>query len=184
MNDILDKLHEDHIHMAQVLDALDQQLDIMRHPETGSDADLHLIREGALYFMTFPDKVHHVAEDKMFHKTEQVTTDMKSLFEKLRRDHVLLAAAGKEFHDMMGNLCAGEVMERAQIIGELEKFINLQRQHMNLEEGTIFPQARSSLSKADIEEIEAEYAASVDPVFGPKVEKYFERIRQAIVENA
>ena len=183
MSDILQKLHQDHIHMAQVLDVLDRQLDIIRHPESGDDADMNLIRESALYFMTFPDKVHHVAEDKVFEKTEQVAPDMKPQFEKLRSDHVALASVGKEFHEMMDNLCSGQVMQRAELVAEIEKFIDVQREHMNLEEGKIFPEAKSSLSKTNIDEIEAEYEASVDPIFGPKVEKYFEQIRQAIVQE-
>ena len=184
MSDILQKLHQDHIHMAQVLDVLARQLDVLRHPESGTDADLNLLRESALYFMTFPDKVHHVAEDKLFRKTEQVAPDMKPDFEKLRSDHARLASVGKEFHELMDNLCAGEVMQRAEIVSEIEKFIDVQREHMNLEEGKIFPEARSSLSKTNIDEIEAEYEASIDPIFGPKVEKYFEQIREAIMESA
>ena len=183
MTDILQRLHQDHIHMAQVLDVLEQQLNIMRHPESGSDADLNLIRESALYFMTFPEKVHHVAEDKMFQKAEEVAPDMRPSFEKLRSDHIALSAVGKEFHALMDRLCAGQVLERAQIVAEMEKFLDVQRSHMNLEEGEIFPEAKASLSKANIDEIAAEYEASIDPVFGPKVEEYFDRIREAIVDE-
>ncbi|MGR8949342.1 MAG: hemerythrin domain-containing protein [Gammaproteobacteria bacterium] len=181
MADILDRLHQDHIHMAQVLDVLDQQLEILRHPENGYDADLDLIRESAHYFMSFPDKVHHVAEDKLFAKTERVAPDMKPEFEKLRSDHKKLAEEGVRFHQITEQLCAGEVLERSVIVKELAAFLRLQRDHMDLEEGHVFPGARASLNSTNIEEIEAEYSASVDPIFGEKLESYYESIREAIV---
>lgn len=184
MSDILQKLHQDHIHMAQILDVLDQQLDLMRHPESGTDANLELIRESALYFMSFPDKVHHVAEDKLFEETEQFSPDMKPDFEKLRADHVALAEIGKSFHEMMDNLCAGQVMERAELVSEIDKFVSAQREHMNIEEAKIFPEARAHLDKTNFDEIQTAYESNLDPVFGPKLEKYFERIREAILEDA
>lgn len=167
--------------MAQVLDVLEQQLEILRHPESDQDIDLELIRESAHYFTSFPDQVHHVAEDKVFAKTEKVSPDMKAQFEKLRSEHRELAQEGARFHHTAEKLCAGEVVERAMIIEELAKFLNLQRDHMDFEEGEVFPGARASLNRASIAEIEAEYSASVDPIFGKKVENYYECIREAIV---
>ena len=181
MADILTRLHQDHIHMAQVLDVLEQQLEILRHPEGEQNPDLNLILECALYFVSFPDKVHHVAEDKLFSKTERVLPDMKAAFSRLRHDHQNLAREGEKFHRTIEKICAGEVLERAVLVREIDNFVRHQRDHMNLEEAEIFPRAKSELSEINFAEIETEYEASLDPVFSSKVENYYERIRDAIV---
>lgn len=182
MSEILARLHQDHIHMAEVLNVLDRQLEVLRHPEGEQQPDLNLILECAHYFVSFPDKVHHVAEDKLFAKTEEVLPDMKSEFDRLRKDHQTLAREGEKFHHSIEKICAGEVQQRTVIINEIDNFVRLQRAHMDLEEGKIFPRAKAGLSAINFDEIEADYLATLDPIFSDKIEDYYERIREAIID--
>lgn len=106
--------------------------------------------------------------------------EMKPVFARLRKDHESLSQIGSDFHAMIKNLGGGEVIERTTLIKSVEDFLNIQRNHMNFEKGQIFPHVKALVSEAVFDDIEQEYLASVDPLFGAKVENYFERIQQDI----
>ncbi len=181
MSDILDKLHGDHIRIAQLLDLLESQLDLLRHPQGEGAADHGLMRDIARYFVTFPDHGHHAIEDRLFSAMETASPALKNRFAALRTDHESLGSLGEKFYAMLDAVCAGQIVERQALVDAVQEFLDLQRQHMNTEESDIFPHARACLDGTDIAAIEAEHAALDDPLFGAEMDDYFARLHETIV---
>lgn len=182
MTQLIDKLHRDHVHMAELLELLAREVTVLQDPH--ADADYHLMREVAHYFTAFPDTVHHPVEDEVYGALREKRPDLAARLDAIEAEHAELAELGRDFHRLMQNVCAGQVVRRETVLSEAENFLARQQGHMNVEEGEIFPAARAALSDADLADFEARHGAHADPVFGPQLRDGFSRLHEAIVTSA
>jgi hemerythrin-like domain-containing protein len=178
---LLDRLHQDHVHMAQLLDLLAAQLVLLRDPH--ADADYSLMRDIAYYFICFPDSVHHPAEDMIFGALEEKSPDLKNRFAALRAEHAEISEIGQAFHLLLEGVCSGHMVPRDKILSAAENFLNRQRRHMDTEEGEIFVIAKAYLSDESVAEFETAHGEIHDPLFGTEIRDSFKRLHAAIMEQ-
>ena len=179
---LLDKLHQDHVQMGQLLDLLASQLSLLRDPD--ADADYRLMRDIAYYFICYPDSVHHPAEDTIFGALEKKSPDLRYRFETLRGEHAELAEIGQEFYLLLEGVCSGHVVPRDKIVSAIENFLERQRGHMDTEEREIFVLAKAYLSDDAVTQFEAIHEEMHDPLFGTEIRDSFKRLHEAIMEKA
>ena len=70
---------------------------------------------------------------------------------------------------------------RAALVTWAQAYINLQVEHMLMEEQLLFPAAEASLTDGDWQELETVMRSEEDPLFGDGVDAHFERLRQMIL---
>lgn len=182
MTQLIDKLHRDHVRMAELLELLAEQVTVMQDPH--ADADYHLLRDIAHYFTVFPDCVHHPVEDEVYAALREKRPDLGPTLDALEAEHEELAELGRDYYRLMQNVCAGQVVRRELVLSTSETFLARQQGHMNVEEGEIFAVAAEVLSDADLAEYEARHDEHPDPVFGPELREGFDRLYEAIVTSA
>jgi len=182
MTTFLDKLNQDHVHMAQLLDLLAAQLTLLRDPD--GEPDYRLMQDIAYYFICFPDSVHHRAEDAVFRALEEKSPSQRKRIEALRLEHVELAEMGQEFNLLLEGVCSGHVVTRDKIVSAGENFLERQRRHMDTEEGEIFVIAKAYLNDEIVAAFASIHAEVQGPLFGTDTRDSFNRLRQAIMEKA
>lgn len=176
---LIEKLHHDHTNMAELLELLASQVDLMEDKDT--DADYLMMRDIARYFMSFPDTVHHPLEEEIFALLELKRPDLKDRLASIRDDHREIAELGLDFYRLMESVCSGHVAGRSAIISAAENFLSRQQGHLDVEEREIFPAATEAFSDADLESFEAEHGGKLDPVFATELREDFARLHEAIV---
>ena len=181
---ILEKLHQDHVRMSALLNILENELKRMKKPDGEEEANVHLMRDIARYFVGFPDVTHHPTEDKLFSELSTGDSEMEDRVALLRDDHADLSELAQQFELLLIEVVSGGIVERDALTQATEAFLNGQREHMNKEEKTILPEAEKRLDERAIAGIEAAYDAANDPLFGSKVDEYYERLNSAILAQA
>ena len=178
---ILDSLHQDHVHMAELLDLLEVQLERLRHPEGEQQADISLMSSIARYFVSYPEVTHHPTEDQLFRELAGDNLEFSEQVKQLQSDHAVLKKLGQEFENLTDDVVSGDVVGREDIVHATENFLARQREHMNLEETAVLPAAAERLDGAAIAAVETAYYDSIDPLFGDQVDEHYAKLREAIV---
>lgn len=172
MSDIMQQLHIDHVNMAKLLDVLELQLERMRCSE---EVDYGLLIDIMLYVTQYPDLYHHPKEDLVF---ERVLLYDKNWYQPIRElivDHRSIAQEGLRFLDSLRGVENDAVVQRAELIEQGERYIHHLRQHMDKEEGELFPKALEILQPNDWEIIDARLGPRPDPLFGDFVAEQFNK---------
>lgn len=177
MNEILDRLHQDHIHMARVLDLIDRELERFNADES---SDLPLIQDAMDYLTQYGDQCHHPLEDRVFARLQASNPSTTEAVSRLHDEHQALYARGKAFHDALGDVESDATMTRDRFMKLARDYLDLQREHLNFEEATIFPLAREHMNQTDWQAIDRDEKRSHDPLFGAQVEQAYQRLKSAL----
>ena len=179
MHRIMAELHQDHIHLARVLEILEQQVQLL---STGGDADLFLMIDIAEYFQHYPDLVHHPKENKVYEVFKKRTTKAVDIVESLLQEHWHLPSVTVEFHNMLEKtLNESELVSRQELQDNIQEFVDIQKRHMHVEEGTLFPLIEKTLSDEDWDNLEKAMIEKKDPLFGSRHELCYENLYQSII---
>jgi len=176
---LLDRLHEDHENMSRLLEVLESQVELLRRIDP--EVDHGLIRDIARYFTIFPDAVHHPLEEDLFALLRGKRPDLAGQLAALQREHIELAAIGREFHELMLTVCSGQPVRRDRVLAQAEQFLGRQRRHMHEEGHRVFRIAGEVLTEADFEALERRRGSGADPLFGEQLREDFVRLREAIL---
>lgn len=171
MNSLLDRLHQDHKHLALLLDLLEKLLDQF---QAGTEPDYELLCEMLEYMEDYADQVHHPSEDQIFERLRTYAGQHHKMLEILMRQHQVLSELTRYFRQSLEGIVQEEVMRRDEVEAQGRELIETLRTHLNLEEQEAFPLAKYVLTAADWEAIEAAAPKVADPVFG---ERDLERFR-------
>lgn len=180
MFNVLDQLHQDHINVAILLDLIDQQVAAVAR---GEDPDYDRLVDIMRYMTEYPDIVHHPREDLVFEKLIARDRAARSIIEGLTEQHRELARTGNAALEALLRGGSSTPMPREEIAAMLAEYSGLLREHMNKEEGQVFPLARLVLTDADIAEIDATPIARADPMFGESVEHSYRSLFEFIVNE-
>ena len=74
-----------------------------------------------------------------------------------------------------------EELPRAAFVRWARGFIDLQRQHMEMEESSFFPAAEHALTTSDWADLKTLMTLQDDPLFGKRVGERFEQLRKTIL---
>lgn len=180
MTEIISKLQQDHRHLVQIFDLIDREI---RALEQGGEPNFELLAHVLDYIKYYPDVFHHPLEDFVFDRLRP-RKESREIVDQLQIDHLRLAALTKEFRDAVTHLEDSDgatPRDRVVILGRA--YVEHQRQHMETEEETVFPQAMSALTDDEwtrVQEYAAAAAPEADPVFGPSVTARYKELRERL----
>lgn len=172
------ELHQDHVHLARLLDIMDQQLELLSND---GDPDLYLMTDIVNYIQHYPDLVHHPKEDQVYKVFRECSDKWDDEVDALINDHQNMPIATLDFFRLLEGAANGSaIITRDELIERVETFIKLQRKHINKEEDKIFPMIEKTLSEEDWANIEKNLVHRADPLFGTNVEDCYKNLYQSI----
>jgi len=178
MHQIMTELHQDHKHIARLLNILRKQLELM---SSDGDPDLMLMTDIACYFQHYPDLVHHPKEDKVFEVFSERTDKAADIVEALRKEHQQLPAVTVEFHNMLdAALNDALFISRKELQQKIQAFIDIEIEHLKREEAVLFPLIEKTLTDEDWQELEQDIDKDADPLFGVEVDDCYDNLYQII----
>ena len=165
MPQLLDRLTQDHKHLALLLDLLEKLLDDFR---AGSDPDFELLGEMLEYMETYADVVHHPSEELIFQRVVDQGSQDYPVLQVLSKQHLVLSELTRYFRQAVQGIVHEEVVRRDEVEVQGRDLIETLRKHLNLEEAEAFPLARQVLSEEDWDALEDQVSHDIDPVFGER----------------
>ncbi len=181
MTDILDAIHEDHINMTRMLDAIERQLAVF---DAGEDPDYDIVRGVVDYCIGYPELYHHPKEDLVFERLRAIDPAAAAEIGDLPGEHQVLAALTRRLRDAVEAVLNDLEVPRGPFDETLRAFLDAYRRHMALEESAFLPAARRALSAAELAEIDTRRDPREDPLFGASGEQRFAALRRDILDWA
>ncbi|MBB1269223.1 hemerythrin domain-containing protein [Shewanella sp. SR44-3] len=177
---MLKRLLQDHKHISILLDILVQKrLRLL----AGSGVDFKVIRDIVEYMQVYAEHSHHPVEDIIFSHfvAKSVSLDNK-LFDdmQLEDEHHKLIAASQNLMFSINLVLSDVVLSKDKLVADLSDYLTLQQQHMEYEEGRLFPLFEQHLSAVDWQEINQACQQKLidDPLFSQTDDVLFESLRE------
>lgn len=172
--EIMATLNKEHRYIASLLEALAEQADKL---VPGATPDYRMLHDIVHYMANFPDEFHHPREDLVFERLvardaaagKPVQGLLDGHQEINRRSRELLLALARVTRD-------GKPADNAKIKALCDRYIGYYWDHINTEEGTVFPLATAKLRQDDWFAITAKSRQVDDPLFGTRVRKEYKRL--------
>ena len=180
MHRIMQILHDDHINVTRLLDLMEG---ILEQVQSGSLARVNVACKVMSYMTAYPDLYHHPTEDVVFQHLMMRAAETKPLVEQLFEEHQTIGAAGS---DLLGRLKMANVkvsVSPDELVRPGLQYLLLLRDHMNMEEGKIFPLAKVILSSHDWDLLDETIATTRDPLFGEQVQKSYQDLARALTRK-
>lgn len=165
MNQLLDRLQQDHKHLLLLLDLLEKLLDMFH---SGTEPDYELICEMLEYMENYADQVHHPSEDLIFERLRTHADQHHSVLGVLMRQHEVLGELTRVFRQSLEGIVHEEVLRRDEVEAQGRDLVETMRNHLQLEEEEAFPLARDVLTEEDWKAIDAAASKVADPMFGDR----------------
>ena len=178
MSRILLQLRKDHENQAALLDLLERQIVSFGR---GERTDYEIVKGVLDYCLSYPEQCHHPREDKVYAMLRRRKPDLADAIGQLVSEHDELAALTRGVSYAVAQVLADTDMPRRWFGTVALRFVRTYRDHMGREDGDLFPAAEESLSRQDWLEIEAATPDADDPLFGDRVEKRFESLRDHLL---
>ena len=177
MSDLLERICQDHINMAQVLKLIASEIDAL---EAEEPRDLQILDEAMRYMINYADQVHHPVEDIMFRRLLEIAPECGETIEYIFNEHKVLGTKGQEFQTLVQDVEYGDFVNREQLVAAGREYVQSQYSHMTREEKNLLNTAKLLASRGwlDVEEHKM-----IDPVFGEKVEQEYKYLHDYIVRQ-
>lgn len=181
MHPILSELHRDHLNFSRILRLLENQLDLIRG---GGHADLHVLNEIVDYVQSYPDLIHHPREDVIFLVYRERSVHGIDLIDRLMDEHRLLIGSTAYLREFLNQWGRDLPVPREHIAMLVSEYLQLQWDHLNLEESSVYQLLADGLTAADWERIEATIPSGSDPLFGDLMRRCYQNIFDQVMEYA
>lgn len=156
----IERLHDEHLSMAAIFQALDRLLDGIASQKIAPD--FQLLASMLDYIIREPEQLHHPKEDScLFPVLLKRNERCRDLVDKLEREH-------HESRNQIKGLSTAFIQYQSQ--GEAgfahfesaaRTYIHFGIKHIELEERELLPALRDTLTQADWNAIDAEFCAHV-----------------------
>ena len=178
-------IRNEHRSIAAVLDGLRYLAKELQADRHRTNADFRAIRAMLHYLDVYPERFHHPKEDRyLFATIRGATHDADAALTSLQDDH----ARGEErmLHLMRAAIRAEcePTKFMSEFIAAVERYVDDQWRHMNLEEETILPLSKQILSESDWKRIDTAFQSNVDPLVGIQAGKAFDDLFSRVVNLA
>ena len=170
-------LREDHRNLAKLLDLLERE--VQRFDEAGA-VDYELMQSILAYCLEYPDKVHHPREDRLLERLRERDPAVASTVGDLEAEHASLAELTARFAGTIDKVLLELEISRAELDRIAREFLTAYRGHMAMEEKVFFPAAEAALSGTDWAGLADSMADPDDPLFGVRVARRFQGLRDDI----
>lgn len=182
---ILEELREDHRNMALMLDLLELEAGRIHN---GDEPDYELLHDIMNYMTVYSDAVHHPKEGLIYAKLWAKWPNFSSGLERVEDDHQALAVLGQSLRSDIESIMAGTAITRDRIIADTLDYVGRLREHLDWEEGELFPRADELVTAVDAVTdavtVDTTHLDAEDPVFGQAPEAMFANLLRSIREIA
>ncbi|MFK7976447.1 MAG: hemerythrin domain-containing protein [Halioglobus sp.] len=171
-------LRAEHRHMANILNLLNDQLELLG---AGQHVDAHVLYEIMEYVTTWPDRYHHPREDIIYSRVAELDANAADDVDTLQRDHDVTAKKGKKLLKAIAGWQTGEVNEK-RLIKQAKEYVTHIFEHMNVEEEVVFPHIESILTPSDWRELAEDDSlkAVSAPLFGTPVQREYRNVARKL----
>ena len=180
MATLIQTLHEDHKNYSVLLKLLTAEADKL---ERGDEPDFVRMYDIANYMVSYPDTYHHPHEELIFDVLAALDPGCSADIQELVGEHQQLAATGLALKDALNGVINGAIIPLDVVLENARAYVDLLWKHMNLEEGTIFPKAGSTLEETEWQMIDDNISQVEDPLFGGVVQAQFEKLYEGILQD-
>jgi len=177
MSGILDNLHQDHVHMAQITAVAARELAAV---EAGQRADLELLEDIMRYVTGYPDTHHHPIEDIVFAQLKLRAPAAADEIDAILSEHRQVIEFGIRFLEAIQAVQEDVVMIRDDFVLTGREYLSLLERHMGIEESRLFPLAKSTLTAEDWHHLDELIEQQPDPLFGASLDEDYRLLRQYI----
>jgi hemerythrin-like domain-containing protein len=133
------------------------------------------------YLQNYADLYHHPREDLIFRFHLERSDTARDEVDELRRQHRALWESTNRLHVAIDGILHGEIVPRSEFVEQLSTYLSEQHEHLNAEEGYIFPLLRTSFTPKDWEVLSRSLPFRPDPLFGPSVDEQYRALYTRIV---
>jgi hemerythrin-like domain-containing protein len=177
--EIMASLNSEHRHIASLLDALAEQSDNLL---PGRVPDYALMRDIARYMASFPDEYHHPREDLLFARLRARDPGAESAVLALEEGHEEIYRRSRELRAALDAVVEnGSAADARKLKFLCDRYIGFYWDHINTEEGKVFPLAMAKLRRDDWLAVNSESRQVDDPLFGARVRKEYRRLSRHLV---
>ena len=172
--EIMVSLNNEHRHIASLLDALAEQSDNLL---PGRTPDYTLMRDIARYMASFPDEYHHPREDLLFGRLRSRDPGTDAIVSALEEGHEEIYRRSRELRNALDGVRPdGSDADKRTLKYLCDRYIGFYWDHINTEEGQVFPLAMAKLRQEDWLAVNSESRQVDDPLFGERVRKEYLRL--------
>jgi len=169
-------LNNEHRYIASLLDALAEQADKLL---PGHTPDYGMIRDITHYMAHYPDEFHHPREDLLFDRLVERDPESREVVAELQEGHREIYRRNRELLDALDRILSdGSTADNQRLKFLCDRYIGYYWEHVNTEEGTVFPLATAKLRQEDWYAVNSRARYVDDPLFGARVRKEYLRLSQ------
>lgn len=176
---VVSLLRQDHENMIALMNTMERTLSGHQQP------DYSLVFEGLHYLSRHADTFHHTREDILFERLRRRTQRADKPIDQLEREHTDLTARADRLLEQMrahGNLAT--LRRNGDLNRRCRAYLTDLRQHLALEEQTVFVQVLEKLKDRDWIAVDAAIEYVDDPLFSRRLRKRYAQLNQAIGDAA
>src|SRR5215471_17278562 len=162
MTRMIELLRDEHRDIKQLLKVLEHELKVFDRRER---PDYEVIQAIIDYFQDYPDCCHHPKEDMVFEKLKARNPPAAKRIGDVEAEHRQETERLDRVAKVVRNILLDREVLRQTFSEVMRDFIDHQRQHMVLEERSLFPAAASALRPEDWQEIESKWNDKTETLF-------------------
>jgi hemerythrin-like domain-containing protein len=178
MTYLIELLRREHCNIEKLLCALEREVSVF---DRGDRPDYEVILAIIDYFKDYPGTCHHPKEDMIFEKLTArdpaTAAKIGDLGTQHRQEAVRLNRVAHAIERVLGD----QDVLRENVHNIIREFIDDERQHMAMEEETVFPAALDALHPEDWTDIGRKLVNRDDPFYQAGFEDKFNRQRRNIL---
>lgn len=185
MSRLIERIIQDHEHIARLLDCLDYEVAGYRE---GSEyaPKLPIIQDALDYLHHYCDAFHHPLESRLM---ARLRPRLKALehrvnFELIEKQHKQIRELSGKILESFNRIAADQVLPVNVLLSEYQLYSKLQRSHMKAEQDYMIPAMRTYLTDKDLTHVEQEIRDNPDPLFGAHVWESYEDLYHHVVKHA
>jgi len=179
MKKLIESLHEDHRNLSKLLMILETNLVAL---QSDNDPNYSLMVDIIEYVYSYPDVFHHPREDLLYQSVMERAPSVRKEIEPVLQQHSELKKRTHRLRDSLSAVLNDALVDKIHLRDEIRDFIDLQRAHIVLEEGRIYPHIERLLTLDDINWLDEQQPPATDPLFGEHVEERFRQLYKHILE--
>ena len=170
MEQTLVSLSNDHRNYTKLLAVLRSDIDKLQHSVNPDFIRLYDIMN---YMTNYPDVSHHPVEEIIFKSLLAKSPNSADLVNTLVEEHKELARLGAALKEKLNHVISGSIVSKDAIIEAANNYCQYLTNHINSEEGNIFPIIENTFSKDEWLQINNQIDDTEDPLFGDVVQEQF-----------
>lgn len=176
-------IKDEHSAISSVLYALGYLVRQMRGAAMAPN--FPLLRAILDYIVSYPNRWHHPKEDGyLFRAVKKRTKEADALIAALEKEHQVGHPLIENLKQLLLDFQNERPGARDEFFSLVDRYINLEWQHMRREEDDLLPIAEHALTADDWNEIYDAFQENDNPLFGIKPKEEAERLYQRILALA